>query len=416
MSGRRIAGLLALTLLGGCAAEKEAEQRAVQIIVVAKDKRTLQATLGAEEGIAFFKPFQSSAIEGKCGAMLWIPKISFIQAAALLAPEPKPVPAGLFEPAQLTKDSQNSVQAALGQRPTFAELDAFATKRLAAYKLPEALGDAAGDGFGVPMDAIRGLGGRGGVIFYRDAKAQPDEALKTTPKEGDLRLPTVPVPYADAGTFQKHLHEIFCRMPMQEGAVVPTAILVGAAGPLTMGTAPLVPPLPASIPAASAAQQGATSMAALPPSAPPSANAQRSFDRGLLLVQQGNLELAVKEFTSALGEQPTFAAALSNRGVAQMKLKNYGRALDDIRKAIELEPANPIWHYNLASYHSVRQEGDRGLDALDQALKLGFAKTDNTQIDALKMDAKGDPDLAFLRKRRAEYCAVLERHNKFLCK
>ena len=58
----------------------------------------------------------------------------------------------------------------------------------------------------------------------------------------------------------------------------------------------------------------------------------------------------------------------------------------------------------------------RGLDALDQALKLGFARSDNVQIDALKLGPTADPDLAALRKRQAEYCAVLERHNKFLCK
>ena len=91
-------------------------------------------------------------------------------------------------------------------------------------------------------------------------------------------------------------------------------------------------------------------------------------------------------------------------------------ALDDFKKSIELEPQNAVWHYNLAAYYSLKQETDRGLDSLDRALTLGFAKTENTQIDLLKFDAKADPDLINLRKRRTDYCAVLERHGKFLCK
>lgn len=78
-------------------------------------------------------------------------------------------------------------------------------------------------------------------------------------------------------------------------------------------------------------------------------DAQRSFDRGMVHVQQGSLDLAIKEFSSAIDAAPKYAAAFSNRGVAQLRQKNFGRALDDFKKAIEFEPQNPVWHYNLAA-------------------------------------------------------------------
>ena len=260
----------------------------------------------------------------------------------------------------------------------------------------------------------------GGVVAVKGQRQNPSVGHTTqidNASESEFNYPKDPITFADVDAFHRIVHESICGAP--EVGMTPKVFLVtgnknadlGGLSPPTAGQQP-----PPNAPAEATQIANSAKTPILSKSAPPSSEGQRAFDRGMVHVQQGNLDLAIKEFSSAIDAAPKYAAAFSNRGVAQLRQKNFGRALDDFKKAVELEPQNPVWHYNMAAYYSLKQETDRGLDSLDQALKLGFAKSDNTQIDLLKFDAKADADLANLRKRRTDYCAVLERHSKFLCK
>lgn len=407
----------AVTALTGCSVERNAELRQYQLVMVGTDRAALQAVFSSPQANEIVRPFQA---EGRCKPVIWMPRLSVVTSQDLVAMQPVALDVGFFEKTATVEAAQNRVQSALGQRPTLVELDQAAAHQLLAYKLPaEAASNTARvarAGATAPdlAQALRKLAGRTGVVLYKDEGAQVKEAApagggmaKVALEAAGAKLPDQPLPFADTQSYRSQVHELLCGLPDQDGSAVPTVVLVGVAGALDavaasatkVATAPAnsVKPVAASLPV-------------------PSANGQRAFDRGLAMLQQGDLERAVKEFSSAIEIEPVFPAAMANRGVAQLKLKNYGRSLDDMNRAIGMEPQNPVWHYNLAAYYSVRQEVDRGLDALDRALTLGFAKSDNVQIDALKFDANADPDLAALRKRKSEYCALLERHQKFLCK
>ena len=147
----------------------------------------------------------------------------------------------------------------------------------------------------------------------------------------------------------------------------------------------------------------------------PTVASQRAFDRAMLLIRAGDMEAAHKELTYAIEKSPNYATAYSNRGLVNSHLGNKTRALDDFNKAIAIEPNNSLWRYQLAAHYSLNNQVDIGLDTLEKALSLGFAKSDNTQINALKLSDAGDPDLDNLKKRKKEYCNLLERHGKFLC-
>lgn len=147
----------------------------------------------------------------------------------------------------------------------------------------------------------------------------------------------------------------------------------------------------------------------------PTIASQRAFDRAMQQIRSSDWDSAHKELTFAIEKSPAYATAYSNRGLVNFHLSNKKRALDDFNKAISIEPNNPLWRYQLAAYYSLNNEVDIGMDTLEKALSLGFAKSDNTQINALKFSDAGDDDLDNLKKRKKEYCNLLERHGKFLC-
>ncbi len=400
---------LAAALVGmGCSQAPEAELRQYQVVVVGTDRQALQSAIGSTASNELVRPFQAS---GKCKPAIWLPKLSVITPQELLADVPKPTDLGFFDKTEFVKETQNAVQSALGQKPALSELDEAAVKRLAAYQLPATLTAASAETADYTQ-AARKLAGRQGVVLYKDDEAVAPKAEAQSPQTPQAtQSPQAPVAFADAQAYRKQVHDLLCDLPADVGSAAPVVVLLGMAGKYSASGRPAV-----DSPAVVSTDITPVASTSAPRTSPPNANAQRAFDRGMTLVHQDKLELSLKEFTSAIEQHPAYPAAFANRGVANMKLKSYGRALDDLNKAIALEPTNPVWHYNLAAYYAVRQEPDRGLDALDQALKLGFARSDNVQIDALKLGPTADPDLAALRKRQAEYCAVLERHNKFLCK
>ena len=132
----------------------------------------------------------------------------------------------------------------------------------------------------------------------------------------------------------------------------------------------------------------------------PSIASERAFDRAMLLVRAGDMDAAHKDFSLAIEKSPNYASAYSNRALVNYHLGNKTRAMDDFNKAISIEPNNPIFRYQLAAYYSLNNQVDIGLDTLEKALDLGFAKNNNAQISALKLTDVGDPDLDNLKKSK----------------
>lgn len=124
-----------------------------------------------------------------------------------------------------------------------------------------------------------------------------------------------------------------------------------------------------------------------------------------------NYKNALLEFSNAIKIYPKYAEAYSDRGVVYMQQKKYNKAEEDLKKAAELKPKDPIILYNLAALYSLEKKNDFALDYLDKALENGF-----NNFDALKPEGKdSDPDLVNLRKD-PEFKKVLEKHKVFIVK
>lgn len=90
---------------------------------------------------------------------------------------------------------------------------------------------------------------------------------------------------------------------------------------------------------------------------------------------------------------------VGTRGVVFHAAEEVHKALDDLKKAVDIAPQNPTVHYNLASLYSLQGSTDFALDEIDASLTRGFSN-----YDALRRDT----DLHNVR-RHPEFRKILEK-------
>ena len=122
-----------------------------------------------------------------------------------------------------------------------------------------------------------------------------------------------------------------------------------------------------------------------------------------------SIKNAIMEFSLAIGTssgETQRAKAYEYRGTAYMIQKKYNKALEDIKKAAQIQPDSPSVYYNLTCLYSLTKDIDLSLDALDKALENGFSDYDTL---------RGDPDISNVRKS-PEFREILEKHKVFIGK
>lgn len=422
---RKYLVLASAIFLASCSVP-DAEIRPYQVILVGVNQKTAQDVALSPELNQFLRPFQA---KGKCDSILWLPKISLLPSKLLGESNAKFTETGFFEKIKLLEEAQNPVQRFLGQKATLASIDAAAQKQLSQFS-QFSIADGFPDSVGAALEpnwkeSVRRLINKTSVALYWDkenklvpkSSAQKSEPPSTGLK-AEVKLPQDPVSFTDIASYRQQVHDLLCELPNLDANPMPRVVLLGVAGDIAPSPAPQIEPG-----ASGTVPPNATTSGAIPSSLVIPAEARRAFDRGLVAARQHDYDLAVKELTSALALHRRYAEAAGLRAAANLKLKNYGRAEGDLKLAIDFTDPNDrlalaVLYYNLSALYSMRQQTDLGFDALNKALDLGYAKSksDNAQLDSLKLDARGDSDLSFLRQKRSEYCSVLERHGIFHCK
>lgn len=94
--------------------------------------------------------------------------------------------------------------------------------------------------------------------------------------------------------------------------------------------------------------------------------AQDFFKWGVDKIQSGNYQGAIKDFTQAIQRQADFAAAYSNRCLANIQLGNYQTAIEDCTQAVTLAPNNTeaylnrgLAHYKLSNYQAAIEDDNQ---------------------------------------------------------
>lgn len=97
--------------------------------------------------------------------------------------------------------------------------------------------------------------------------------------------------------------------------------------------------------------------------------------RGIVLVQLGENDAALKDFDKAVELAPKENAVYINRGKARAMLKNNESALADFDKAVELSPENWDCYWERAMFHYGAGNLENALTDFGQSMKFGGDKT-----------------------------------------
>jgi tetratricopeptide (TPR) repeat protein len=107
------------------------------------------------------------------------------------------------------------------------------------------------------------------------------------------------------------------------------------------------------------------------------------FNRGCVLDRMGLKTDAIDDYTAALKHDPRFMAALSNRGLTRVELRQYGAALGDFDQALALGGAEDA---ALAAGRGLALEGLGRHAEADAAFRQAFALA--TQADPARLRLK----------------------------
>ncbi len=88
--------------------------------------------------------------------------------------------------------------------------------------------------------------------------------------------------------------------------------------------------------------------------------------------QQRDLDTKIQFIEGLVRRDPNYVDALQLLGDHYTQRGRFTEGLEVDERLARLEPKNPLVFYNLACSYSLTGELDRALEALDQALRLGY--------------------------------------------
>jgi len=98
--------------------------------------------------------------------------------------------------------------------------------------------------------------------------------------------------------------------------------------------------------------------------------AQKHYNAGVALKDEGRLEEAIVEYDEAIRLNPKDAKALTNRGVVYDILGQPERALEDLNEAIRLDPQDALAYHNRGVTYTNLGKHEQAIKDYDEAIRL----------------------------------------------
>ena len=89
---------------------------------------------------------------------------------------------------------------------------------------------------------------------------------------------------------------------------------------------------------------------------------------------QGQMAIALEEFTKATGLDSSYAPAYTGLGLVHAALKQDAKAESNFKRALQLEPENSEAHNNYGTFLCVRNRVDEAIGEFNQVIKLSPGK------------------------------------------
>jgi tetratricopeptide (TPR) repeat protein len=100
-------------------------------------------------------------------------------------------------------------------------------------------------------------------------------------------------------------------------------------------------------------------------------NADYWFRKGALVSTYGNNKAAVVYFQKAIVLNPNFSGAYFSQGVSYGQLGRYQEAINQINRALKLEPQNGMYYYGRARVYLLSGDKAKAMEDFRKAADLG---------------------------------------------
>ena len=124
--------------------------------------------------------------------------------------------------------------------------------------------------------------------------------------------------------------------------------------------------------------------------------------RALVLLGDEGLAALLEAGVKTEGLNPYTVAVRVHLGNSYLERGEYEHALDQYRRALEIEPKNSIAHYNVACSYARMKKVDEALDALELAVKHGYRDVGWMEKDADLDNLRDAPRYKALVRRLRE--------------
>jgi len=95
------------------------------------------------------------------------------------------------------------------------------------------------------------------------------------------------------------------------------------------------------------------------------------YIEGVILAKQGMLEAALDNFDNAIEKRDDFAMLFTWRGLVEAELKQYGPAIDDFKRSLEISPEQIKLYINISNLYFYLQDYGRALQWIRKARDAG---------------------------------------------
>jgi tetratricopeptide (TPR) repeat protein len=118
-----------------------------------------------------------------------------------------------------------------------------------------------------------------------------------------------------------------------------------------------------------------------------------AFGLGKTHLEKGDYDLAIREFTEAVRQDPNYHEAFANRAFAYLCKADYDRAIQDYGQAIRLKPSVDLFANRALAYFNKR-DYDGAIRDYDQAIRLSSSDAELFNDRGAAYSGKGDYDRA----------------------
>ena len=110
---------------------------------------------------------------------------------------------------------------------------------------------------------------------------------------------------------------------------------------------------------------------------------ETALRRGEVHRERGRYRTGIGAYRRALSRRPGDVAATIGLGWCQKRSGALDEAIETYRRALPAHPSEPILHFNLACYLSLRGDREEALASLDQAIRIdaGYASLAREEED-----------------------------------